>query len=49
MCKGKHKTEDGKTMLKAKVDRLKDERRAVEKEYEGTGGSMKKRRRTKKN
>lgn len=49
MCKGKNRTEDGKTMLKAKVERLKSERRAVEKDYENTGGSMKKKkRRTKK-
>ena len=44
ICKGKNKTEDGKTMLKAKVERLKSERRAVEKDYENTGGSMKKKR-----
>lgn len=34
MCKGKNKTADGKSMLKAKVERLKDERRAVEKDYD---------------
>jgi hypothetical protein len=39
----KGKTVDGKTVLKAKVERLKSERRAVEKDYENTGGSMKKR------
>lgn len=48
MCKGKNKTDDGKTMLKAKVDRLKSERREVEKDYAHTGGSMKKKRRIKK-
>ena len=42
ICKGKNKTADGKTMLKAKVERLKTERRAVEKDYDNTGGSMKK-------
>jgi pescadillo protein len=41
----KGKTADGKTILKAKVERLKGERLAVEKEYENTGGSMKKRKR----
>uniref|UniRef100_A0A7S3V5I8 Pescadillo homolog n=1 Tax=Chaetoceros debilis TaxID=122233 RepID=A0A7S3V5I8_9STRA len=44
ICKGKSKTLDGKTMLKAKVDRLKTERRSIEKDYENTGGSMKKKR-----
>jgi len=48
MCKGKNKTADGKSMLKAKVERLKDERRAVEKDYDNTGGSMKKRKKPRK-
>jgi len=39
----KGKTVDGKTALKAKVERLKSERRSVEKDYENTGGTMKKR------
>eukprot|EP00934_Nitzschia_sp_Nitz4_P004830 Nitzschia sp. Nitz4//scaffold212_size37733//5924//8076//NITZ4_007730-RA/size37733-augustus-gene-0.12-mRNA-1//-1//CDS//3329542013//4820//frame0 len=33
---------DGKTPLKQKVERLKKERKALEKEYSNTGGSMKK-------
>jgi pescadillo protein len=47
MCKGKNKTEDGQTMLKAKVVRLKNERRAVEKDYDNTGGSMRKKKKKK--
>jgi pescadillo protein len=46
--KGKDKSDDGDTMLKTKVKRLKTERRAIEKDYEDTGGSMKKRRKSKK-
>jgi len=38
----KEKDEDGKSMLKQKVDRLKRERKAVEDSYTNTGGSMKK-------
>lgn len=34
---------DGKTVLKMKVERLKQERKDVEKIYKDTGGSMKKR------
>ena len=41
---------DGKTIVKQKVERLKKERREVEKDYADTGGSMKKKsRRSKKN
>lgn len=45
--KNKGKTVDGKTILKAKVDRLKDERKTIEKEYENaaSSGSMKKKKR----
>jgi hypothetical protein len=32
----------GRTPLKQKVERLKKERKAIEKEYSNTGGSMKK-------
>jgi hypothetical protein len=48
--KGKNKTEDGDTMSKAKVLRLRTERRAIEKDYEKTAsaGSMKKRKNSKK-
>lgn len=38
----KEKDEDGKTMLKQKVERLKRERKKIEDEYTNTGGSMKK-------
>jgi len=50
LCKGKNKTEEGDTMSKAKVLRLRSERRGIEKEYEKTAstGSMKKRKRVKK-
>ena len=41
----KGKTADGKTPLKAKVERLKKERKTIEKDYENTGGSMKKKKR----
>ena len=44
----KGKTSEGKTILKAKVERLKNERKAIEKDYEDTGGSMKKRKKRKK-
>jgi len=44
--KGKGRTEEGHTMLKAKVIRLNTERRAIEKDYTNTGGSMKKRKKT---
>lgn len=40
----KGKTDDGKTMQKAKVERLKAERKVIENDYKNTGGSMKKRR-----
>jgi len=40
----KGKTEEGLTMLKAKVERLKAERKVIENDYKNTGGSMKKRR-----
>jgi len=48
ICKGKVRTDDGDTMLKLKVKRLKTERRAIEKDYSDTGGSMKKRKKSKK-
>merc|ERR1712176_780254 len=38
----KEKDEDGKSMLKQKVERLKRERKKIEDEYTNTGGSMKK-------
>ena len=38
----KEKDEDGKSMLKQKVDRLKRERRDIEDLYSNTGGTMKK-------
>jgi len=43
----KGRTVDGKTILKAKVDRLKSERKTIEREYEkaAESGSMKKKRR----
>jgi hypothetical protein len=37
-----HKPLDGKSMAKAKVERLKDERKTLLKEYSETSGSMKK-------
>jgi pescadillo protein len=37
----KEKSADGKTFLKKKVERLKSERKSIEKEYNKTGGSMK--------
>lgn len=45
--KNKGRTVDGKTILKAKVDRLKSERKTIEKEYDkaAESGSMKKKRR----
>lgn len=45
----KGKTVDGKTILKAKVERLKSERKTIEKDYEKTAaaGSMKKSKRKK--
>lgn len=44
---GKKKDETGKTVLKQKVERLKNERKAIEHTYTDTGGSMKKKKRTK--
>eukprot|EP00977_Amphora_coffeiformis_P027541 scaffold34620_cov160-Amphora_coffeaeformis.AAC.6 len=44
---GKKKDKTGKTVLKQKVDRLRDERKAIENTYTETGGSMKKKKRTK--
>merc|ERR1740139_1546196 len=41
------KTLEGKSILKAKVDRLRGERRTIEKDYEGGTGSMKKKKKTK--
>jgi pescadillo protein len=41
---GKKKNEDGKTVLKQKVERLKKERKNIEDEYSRTSGSMKKKR-----
>ncbi len=43
----KGKTVDGKTVLKAKVERLKSERKAIEKDYDkaASSGSMKKKKR----
>lgn len=38
----KERDEDGKSMLKQKVERLKRERKKIEDEYTNTGGSMKK-------
>lgn len=45
----KGKTVDGKTILKAKVERLKSERKSIEKDYEKTAstGSMKRSKRKK--
>jgi hypothetical protein len=45
----KGRTVDGKSILKAKVERLKGERRSIEKDYEKTAatGSMKKKKRRK--
>lgn len=45
--KNKGRTVDGKTILKAKVDRLKSERKTIEKEYDqaAESRSMKKKRR----
>jgi pescadillo protein len=40
--KGKEKSSDGKTVQKQKVERLKNERKTVEKTYSNTGGTMKK-------
>jgi len=45
----KGKTADGKTIFKAKVERLKDERRSIEKDYEeGKGSTTRKNKRKKK-
>lgn len=44
----KGKSSDGNTPLKQKVNRLKDERKAIEKDYKDTGGSMKKKKRSRK-
>ena len=44
----KEKNPDGKTMLKLKVDRLRKERKSIEKGYANTGGSMKKKRKVRK-
>lgn len=44
---GKKKDDTGKSVLKQKVDRLKSERKAIENTYTDTGGSMKKKKRTK--
>lgn len=43
----REKSKEGKTMLKKKVERLKQERRDKENTYKETGGSMKKRRKNK--
>ena len=45
---GKKKDQTGKTVLKQKVERLKGERKAIEDSYADTGGSMKKKKRSKK-
>ena len=42
IIKGKEKDDSGKTPLKKKVERLKNERKKVEGKYNETGGSMKK-------
>jgi len=47
LVEGTGKTAAGETMLKAKVTRLKGERRSIEKDYEKTEGSMKKKKRKK--
>jgi pescadillo protein len=44
---GKKKDDTGKTVLKQKVERLKEERKSIENQYAETGGSMKKKKRTK--
>ena len=44
---GKKKDKTGKTVLMQKVDRLRDERKAIENTYTESGGSMKKKKRTK--
>ena len=44
----KEKGDDGKSMLRQKVDRLRKERKSIEKDYSGTGGSMKKNKNKKK-
>ncbi len=42
IIKGKVKGDDGKSVLKQKVERLKKERKTIEKAYDNTGGTMKK-------
>ena len=44
---GKKKDTTGKTVLMQKVDRLRSERKTIENTYTETGGSMKKKKRTK--
>eukprot|EP01003_Olkasia_polycarbonata_P005734 NODE_5638_length_280_cov_30.077922_g5555_i0.p1 GENE.NODE_5638_length_280_cov_30.077922_g5555_i0~~NODE_5638_length_280_cov_30.077922_g5555_i0.p1 ORF type:complete len:81 (-),score=28.49 NODE_5638_length_280_cov_30.077922_g5555_i0:38-256(-) len=44
---GKKKDQTGKTVLKQKVERLKSERKSIENTYTDTGGTMKKKKRTK--
>ena len=44
---GKKKDNTGKSVLKQKVERLKSERKSIEDTYSETGGSMKKKKRTK--
>jgi hypothetical protein len=44
---GKEKNQEGATILKQKVERLKNERRDLEKQYKDTGGSMKRRKKMK--
>jgi pescadillo protein len=47
--KGKEKGDDGKSMLKQKVERLKNERKVVEATYSNTGGTMKKAKKRRRN
>ena len=44
---GKKKDDTGKSVLKQKVERLRSERKAIENTYTDTGGTMKKKKRTK--
>lgn len=44
----KEKDEDGRTLLKQKVERLKKDRKRIEDEYADTGGSMKRSKKNKK-
>lgn len=48
VLKGKERDESGKTALKQKVERLRRERKKVEKTYADTGGTMKKTKKSRK-